>query len=423
MNDAPEFLVLNWRSEIHSAFVKAKKSATYVLDRKALYTEFEAAARECELLDVSYIIVPDLNDVGTIYALVSFLLENKSNYKKVLSCDEKTQYAAAIISREVFGDSLAAEIALHTKDKRWMKNFLRGTIRMANHFSVVTYAPKGHIDALPSEFEFPIVLKPVNRLGSSDTYLVEDIVTLNRWLEKFRNHLAEFICEEYIAGTEHNVDVVWKDGEPLYFFVGEYIVPRLYGYNNRISKVTTYLPRDRHVELYDRFQAAMRAIGNKLDINDGVTHAEFFATNDGEIVLGEIATRHAGGGMSYCIQAALGEDLIELGLRTRLNNLQGAPTPKTILGDYIGFIDLRPHKSGVVVDVIPEEELAIVPGVVRLIYRVRMNHHIEAYGRDSWCVLAIVRSPSKELLHQRMQQLQDMFWCRFQDDAVSNCSQ
>lgn len=417
--DAPEFLVLNWRYEIHSAFVKAKKHATYVLDRHALSTEFESAVRECQRLGVSHIVVENLDNVGTIYALVSLLLENRGSYRAAFSCDEKTQYAAAIISQEVFCDYGAAKRALYTKDKRWMKNLLRDTVHMADHFSVATHAPHGRMDSLPKGFDFPIVIKPVNRYGSSETYLVEDIETLNKRLKEFKNNLAEFICEEFISGPEYNVDVVWKNGDPLYFFVGEYIVPRLYGYENRISKITTYLPRDKHGPIYDRFYEEMRAIGRKLDIRDGVTHAEFFI-NAEKTVLGEIATRHAGGGMSYCIQAVLGEDLIELGLRTRLDYLEGAPAQKTILGDYIGFIDLRPHKSGVVVAVISEDELAVVPGVVRLVYRVRMNHHIEAFGRDSWCVLAIVSAPTKDLLHARMQELQARFWCRFEDDSIDS---
>src|SRR5690606_13901497 len=98
--DTPEFLVLNWRYEIHSAFVKAKKHATYVLDRHALSAEFESAVRECQRLGVSHIVVENLDNVGTIYALVSLLLENRGSYRAVFSCDEKTQYAAAIISQE-----------------------------------------------------------------------------------------------------------------------------------------------------------------------------------------------------------------------------------------------------------------------------------------------------------------------------------
>jgi hypothetical protein len=51
------------------------------------------------------------------------------------------------------------------------------------------------------------------------------------------------------------------------------------------------------------------------------------------------------------------------------------------------------------------------PGVVDLIYRVRMGRYIEAYGRDSWCVLAIMKAVDKTTLEHQMDRLQEVFWC------------
>lgn len=409
-----KFLVLSWRNEIHRIISESGNSALYVLDKKYLYTDFERCVEECENNSVPYIVVENLSDINTVYSLISYI-KSKGDFDDVLSCDETTQFAASVIARDVFNDHTTANIYASLRDKRLMKVELMSAVNMARWFSVIDYCINGRINFLPEGFAFPLVLKPINRFLSAETYKINDIEELNIALAKNRHNLCDFIAEEFIKGDEYEVDVVWSEGNVRHIYIAKYQVTRLYGHNNCVPRITTFLPYTGHENLYDRLEKECIAVASAVNIKNGVTHAEFFL-EDSRVVLGEIAFRHPGGAGNKTLSIATGEGLLEMGLRSRLNWHKSETEEKYIDGFYIGNIDARPHASGVVQSVTPKEELLSLPGVLDVVYRVRMNHYIEAFGRESWCALAVIKSDNLEDLIAKLQRVQTHFKVNFKEE-------
>ena len=402
-----KILVLSWRNEIHDIIRESGNTALYVLDKKYLYTDFERCVNECEDNKVPYIVVENLSDINTVYSLISYV-KSKGDFDDVLSCDETTQFAASVIAKDVFNDHTTANIYASLRDKRLMKVELMSAVSMARWFSVIDYCTNDRIDALPEGFTFPLVLKPINRFLSAETYKINDTEELNIALAKNRLNLCDFIVEEFIKGDEYEADVVWSEGKVRHIYIAKYQVTRLYGHNNRVPRITTFLPYTGHEDLYARLEKECVAVASAVNISNGVTHAEFFLDGN-RTILGEIAFRHPGGAGNKTLTMATGEGLLEMGLRSRLNWHKGESEDKYIDGFYIGNIDARPHASGVVQGVTPKEELLALPGVLDVVYRIRMNHFIEAYGRESWCALVVIKSDSLEDLLSKLQLVQTHF--------------
>lgn len=409
-----KLLVLNWRSEIHDIITQSGNSAVYVLDKKYLYTDYQRCVDECIEKDADYIIVENLSDINTVFSLISYI-RSKGDFDDVLSCDETTQFAASVLLRDVFSNDAEARIYASTRDKRLMKLELEPHVSMARWFSVIDYCERGRISSLPEGFNFPIVLKPVNRFLSAETYKIHDLTQLNDALDKNKLNLCDFIGEEFISGDEFEVDVIWCEGKVRHIYIAKYQVTRLHGYNNRIPRITTYLPYTGHEELYDRLEAECKASASVLEIRSGVTHAEFFV-NDDKVVLGEIAFRHPGGAGNKTLSLATGEGLLEMGLRARLGWHEGETSEKYIDGFYIGNIDARPHSSGIVESVTPKDKILSLPGVLDVIYRIRLNHYIEAFGRESWCALAVIKSDNIDDLITKLRNVQDNFEVEFKEE-------
>ncbi len=409
-----KFLVLNWRNEIHDIISQSGNSAVYVIDKKYLYTDYQRCVNECIENKVPFIIVENLSDINTVFSLISYI-KSKEGFNDVLSCDETTQFAASVISRVVFSDNAGSKIYASTRDKRLMKLELMPYVKMARWFSVFDYCVEGKMQSLPAGFDFPLVLKPVNRFLSAETYWIQNIEELNTALEKNRLNLCDFIAEEFINGDEYEVDVIWSEGSVRHIYIAKYQVTRLHGYTNRIPRITVYLPYTGHEELYDRLEAECVAAASALGISSGVTHAEFFVNGE-SVVLGEIAFRHPGGAGNKTLSLATGEGLLEMGLRARLGWHEGEPTEKYIDGFYIGNIDARPHASGIVESVTPKESILSLPGVLDVIYRIRMDHHIEAFGRESWCALAVIKSDNITDLVEKLRNVQSNFKVKFREE-------
>src|SRR5471030_1370499 len=176
-----KYIVLSWKPEIHKAFTDANKKALYLIDKSLYHTDnsFSYFCTKLDSLNIDYLVVSDLNHVGSIFSLVSLFLERIEEYCDVISCDERTQYAASIISRYVFNQESKSLALLKTKDKRLMKNSFNTLVRMARHFSLSTYIQHGEISSLPPGWAFPLVFKPTNLAGSIETYLINDLTTLN----------------------------------------------------------------------------------------------------------------------------------------------------------------------------------------------------------------------------------------------------
>jgi hypothetical protein len=140
---------------------------------------------------------------------------------------------------------------------------------------------------------WPLILKPIAGAGSADTYRVNDAAELEATLPRLK-HVPEISVEEFIDGEEFTFDTICADGKILYHNVSWYrprpLIARTVEW---ISPQTVCLRRPAVTELSDGVQMGRRVM-DVLDFRDGFTHMEWFRTDQGEAVFGEIAARPPG---------------------------------------------------------------------------------------------------------------------------------
>lgn len=147
-----------------------------------------------------------------------------------------------------------------------------------------------------AEIGFPVVVKPVDGAGSADTFVVEDLKELKAVLPKLL-HVDEVSVEEFIRGQEFTYETICINGKPVFEGMSRYEPNTLIARQNEwISPIihslrNLNLPHLRQARLMG--QKALKALG----MGTGFTHMEWFLTDKGEVIFGEIACRSPGANM------------------------------------------------------------------------------------------------------------------------------
>jgi hypothetical protein len=148
--------------------------------------------------------------------------------------------------------------------------------------------------------KFPLVIKPINRSGSSGVSKIHCKASLKNHLRDFES-FETLLCEELVEGPEFSVESFVKDRKVILSGVTE--------------KITNETDSDYFVELGHRYpatnisllakeklQTVQEKILKKLDFRTGIAHGEYRISESGKIFLMEIAVRPPGDGILelYC---------------------------------------------------------------------------------------------------------------------------
>ncbi len=201
---------------------------------------------------------------------------------------------------------MTVEETLPFRDKVVMKDVLRKAgVRTSKHRRANS---ADQVREAAEEIGYPLIVKPVDGAGSSDTYPVRDRGELDRALAALRN-VPEVTVEEFIEGEEHTYDTITSDGDVLFENVAWYRpTPLVAKLNEWISAQSTCL---RDIERPDvkigreLGRQVLRALGWR----SGFTHMEWFRTAKGEAVFGEIGGRPPGARLVHLMNYTCDADL------------------------------------------------------------------------------------------------------------------
>ncbi len=213
---------------------------------------------------------------------------------------------AARLREELGLPGLTVEQTVPFRDKELMKQRLDAAgLCTPGHVSTDTVAG---VWAAAERLGFPLIVKPVDGAGASDTYRADSAADLDAILPMVR-HLPRVSVEEFIDGEEFTYDTICAGGQILFENVCWYRPrPLLTKQHEWISPVTVAL---RVLDMPDL--AAGRALGaaavQALGFRDGFTHMEWYRKADGEAVFGEIGARPPGGRMVDIMNFATDADL------------------------------------------------------------------------------------------------------------------
>jgi len=164
------------------------------------------------------------------------------------------------------------------------KFFVENRIKTA-----ITYSKKEVKELLESggQINFPLIIKPVNGMGSSDVFKVNDL----RELEFFIDYIKNPIIQEFLEGTEYTIDVFCD-------LIGNIIsiVPRerIEIRSGEVSKSKTVRHKEVIKETYKLIDKLSRYGGSDISVIGPFT-IQCKENSNGEIKFIEINPRFGGG--------------------------------------------------------------------------------------------------------------------------------
>jgi hypothetical protein len=252
-----------------------------------------------------YLQVRSFDDEAAVVSEVRRWMHGKS-IDRVECMWERLMYLAATL-RETFtvpGMNKAQTVIV--RDKELMKQAVEDAgLRVPRHGRARTVQEAW---AVVERVGYPAILKPIDGAGSVDTFRCNDREEFEAALQRTR-HVKELSVEEYIEGEELTYDTVCANGNILFESVAWYRPkPMILAQNPWISMQNIVL-RD----LSDEFPRPGVELGHgvlkALNFESGFTHMEWFRTDSGEAVFGEIGGRPPGARLVHAMNYSADIDL------------------------------------------------------------------------------------------------------------------
>lgn len=315
----------------------------------------------------AYLQVPSLwKEDDAVERLVAECRSRKLRVDRVECLWEPLVILAAKLREALGVDGMNVEQSLPFRDKELMKQALDAAgVRTPRHARCRTEDERR---AAAKRIGFPIIIKPIAGAGSADTHRVDDAEELEQVL-KLTAHVPEVSVEEFIRGEEYTFDTICVDGEPQFVNISWYRPPPLIGRSLQWVSPQTIALRDPFAPALSAGRELGRKVLEALGVRDAFTHMEWFLTDSGEAVFGEIACRPPGARSVEIMNVACDTDLyrgwaeamcrrrIEVPIQRRYNaavifkraqgegrvqRIEGLESLLARYGDHVVFVDLLP---------------------------------------------------------------------------------
>jgi ATP-grasp domain len=248
--------------------------------------------KRCQRSLTAYFQVRSLFDEETVVAdIAAECAKHHLSFDRVESLWEPLVVLAAKLREQLGVPGMSVEVVRAFRDKELMKQRLEEAgIRVPRHQRARN---GGEIRDAVAVVGYPVIVKPVAGAGSADTYRANDEAELEIAIERTR-HVAEFSIEEFIEGEEYTFDTICSNGVPLYFNHSWYRPrPLIQRTVEWISPQTVAL-RDVDAPHLRKGREMGLAVLEALGFESGFTHMEWYLTDKGEAVFGEIGARAPG---------------------------------------------------------------------------------------------------------------------------------
>lgn len=188
---------------------------------------------------------------------------------------------------------------------------------------------------------FPIILKPVDGVGSRNTFILNQRKELINLLEK--GLPPAYVAEGFIDGDIYHVDGVIIDRQIRFICASKYINKPIH-YNEK-GYLGSYI-LDPHNPLSQRLIQLTETILQNFQTPPTTTfHAEWFHTPDDKLIFCEIASRTGGGKIIQSVRHAYGVDLFQAFVEPQCN-LPYLPFPKTNTSyQMAGWVKIPPKQG------------------------------------------------------------------------------
>ena len=309
--------------------------------------------------------VAELVDFSDVDAVIEVGRSHSVDGVLTVSADRAVPVVAAVA--EALG---LPGIGTETAHRMTHKIAMRWTLGEAGvpqpEFAAVRNLHEGY--AAIERVGFPAVLKPADSGGQRGVFRLDAVADLERHL-----HLAlaespteEAIVESFVDALELNGLVVVRDGEGILLTLSDRLRPPGIGFG--VGWIHVYPTSIYADQLEEAERVAVHAV-HALGLSDGIAFPQLLATDDGRVLVIEVAARIPGGQMADLARHAVGVDLVEVALRQAL----GEKVPDELVRPAfsqplaIRFLTAEPGplSTGVVRSVGTLEKVLAFPGVVQ----------------------------------------------------------
>lgn len=213
-------------------------------------------------------------------------------------------------------------------------------------------------EAVGASFDhFPAVLKPTGRSSSSG---VQRISTREGLSDALQNYPAEelLLLEHLVVGREYSVETLVRHGRPFFAGITQKQTNedegRFFVELSHTVPATNLSPAE-----YERILQTNERVLARLGFEQGIAHAEYRLTEQGEVFLMEIAARNPGGSILTLYRLATGQALEPLIIDLALDRVTDQATYATPV--RFARQCYLPHQPGTLRDVLVDPALGVSP--------------------------------------------------------------
>jgi biotin carboxylase len=197
---------------------------------------------------------------------------------------------------------------------------------MRNAFKKGNCSIPKFIEAIKSDvniegFNFPVIVKPVDRSGSRG---VTKVLFENQLPEAINYAINESFCkkaiiEEYIDGDEVSVETISYDGEHTILAITDKVTTGA----PHFVELAHHQPSNLSKEIQDKIKIETIQCLKALNIYYGAGHSEFKITPNGEVFVIEVGARMGGDFIgSHLVELSTGYDFLEGVINIALGNYE-----------------------------------------------------------------------------------------------------
>lgn len=309
--------------------------------------------------------VAEVVDFSDVDAVIEVARRHAVDGVLTISADRAVPVVAAVA--EALGlPGIGTETAYVMTQKIAMRRVLADAGVPQPEFAAVRNVHEGY--AALERVGLPAVLKPADSGGQRGVFRLESADDLERHL-----HVAlaesptdEAIIESYVEGLELNGLVIVRDGEAFPLTLSDRLRPPGLGFG--VGWIHVYPSTIYGDQLEEAERVAVHAV-HALGLRDGIAFPQLLATDDGRVLVIEVAARIPGGQMADLARHAVGVDLIDIALKQALGEEvpDELAQPRFMQPLAIRFLTAAPGPlpTGKVTEIGSLEKVSAFPGVVQ----------------------------------------------------------
>jgi biotin carboxylase len=309
--------------------------------------------------------VAEVVDFSDVDAVVEVGRRHAVDGVLTISADRAVPVVAAVA--EALGlPGIGTETAYVMTQKIAMRRVLAEAGVPQPRFAAVRNVHEGY--AALERVGLPAVLKPADSGGQRGVFRLDSADDLEAHLHAAlaESPTDEAIVEEYVEALELNGLVVVRNGESVPLTLSDRLRPPGVGFG--VGWIHVYPATIFGDQLEEAERVAVHAV-HALGLENGIAFPQLLATDDGRVLVIEVAARIPGGQMADLARHATGVDLVEVALRQAL----GEDVPDELVQPAfkqplaIRFLTAAPGPlpTGTVTSIGTLDKVLAFPGVVQ----------------------------------------------------------